>query len=124
MTDIIIDDSQVNLDANYSVWDNQTVAFANKHIDEIDTMIIDGINRGMSFQQIMFAIERELYRRSTYISVLLNQKQRELKAKKGEKESKSFYPEGTEIPDSHEEIMKDRVKDNYNHQRLRSMIIK
>lgn len=39
---------------------------------------------------------------------------------------KSFFPEGTKIPEmyTHEEIMKDRVKDNYNHQRLRSMIIK
>lgn len=84
MTDIIIDDSQIKLDANYHIWDSQTIAFANKHSDEIDTMIIDGINHGMSFQQIMFAIESELHKRSVYISVLLNQKQRELEAKNDE----------------------------------------
>ena len=39
---------------------------------------------------------------------------------------KSFFPEGVKIPEmySHEEIMKERVKDNYNYQRLSSMIIK
>ena len=40
--------------------------------------------------------------------------------------NKSFFPEGVKIPEmySHEEIMKDRAKDNYNYQRLSSMIIR
>lgn len=39
---------------------------------------------------------------------------------------KSFFPEGVKIPEmyTHEEIMKDQVKDNYNYQRLTSLIIK
>lgn len=39
---------------------------------------------------------------------------------------KSFFPECVKIPEmySHEEIMNERVKDNYNYQRLSSMITK
>ena len=78
MRDTHINKDLIDVTANYHIIDSKSVEFSTKHRDALEEIIMDGINQGMSFQHIMFAITRGLYEYSLNLSVLLQKSQEEV----------------------------------------------